>query len=450
MASDPHSYVPDALTNQLLERDATIIAGVEKLRFFPLAVSGGQGSHLIEAGGRRLLDLSASWTAAGLGYGHPAIVDAVASEVRSPAGASGLSAISETAISLAEKLSETIPHSGTTERRVYLGNAGTDANDVALRACRRATGRSRIIAFEGGYHGGMGVAMGVSHVFVAAGVPADPDVTFLPFPNPIRPHTKNSQTVLTDVQDRIHDELARGDVACVIVEPIQSDGGLVIPPHGFLAMLSEECRTFGVPLIVDEVKVGLGRTGYLHACEFDEIVPDIITLGKSLGGGLPLSAAVGPAWIFDDGTASSLLTSAGNPVCAAAGLAVLSVIERDNLAQRAGTLGESFRHALEAGVESRGLRDKVGSVRGRGLTIGIDLVKGGELGSPNPLLARKAVFRAWQLGAVVFYVGDHVIEVTPPLVLTNDELHEGVEILLTALSEAEQVTDDQIAPYAGW
>jgi 4-aminobutyrate aminotransferase len=296
----------------------------------------------------------------------------------------------------------------------------------------------------------MGVAMGVSHVFVAAGVPADPDVTFLPYPNPIRPHTGDSRTVLTDLQFRVHDELTRGDVACVIVEPIQSDGGLVIPPQGFMAMLAEACRTHDVPLIVDEVKVGLGRTGYLFACDYDGINPDIITLGKSLGGGLPLSAAVGPAWILDDSTASSLLTSAGNPVCAAAGLAVLSEIQSHKLTQRAGALGETFRQLLEAGVDSRGLRDRVGSVRGRGLTIGIDLVQGGDLGSPNPMLARKTVFRAWQLGAVVFYVGDHVIEVTPPLILTDDEMHESVEILLTALNEAERVTDDEIAPYAGW
>lgn len=438
------------MTQRLLDRDDSIIAGLEKLRFFPLAVVGGRGSHLIEAGGRELLDLSAAWTAAGLGYGHPVVADAVRSAVGNPAGASGLSAISEAAVGFAEQLSATIANPWGEERRVYLGNAGTDANDVALRACRRAKNRKRIIAFEGGYHGGMGLAMAVSHVFVATGIPPDPDTVFLPFPNLERPHTGDPGSVVSDIHARLHYELAKEDVACVIVEPIQSDGGLIVPPDGFLRILSEECRAFGVPLIVDEIKVGLGRTGVMHACEYDGVIPDIITFGKALGGGLPLSAAVGPAWIFDDGTATSLLTSAGNPVCAAAGSAVLSVIAGEGLASQAAVLGRAFCESLREGVLSRGLQDRVGSVRGRGLTIGIDLVRDGDLSMPDPVLARKAAYRAWQLGAVVFYVGDHVLEVTPPLILTEEEMKSGVDILLTAIAEAGQVSDVEIAPFAGW
>lgn len=434
----------------LIARDSAIIAGVEKLRFFPLAVSGGRGSRLIEEGGRELLDLSASWTAAGLGYGHPAVVEAVTGAIANPPGVSGLSAISDVAIELAERLAACLPSAMHHDQRVYLGNSGTDANDVVLRACRRATGRRRIIAFEGGYHGGMGLAMGVSHVFVASGSIPDPDVTFLPYPDPVRPHTGDPATVLADVAAQVHRHISQGDVACVIVEPIQSDGGLVVPPQGFLSMLAEQCRAAGVPLIVDEVKVGLARTGTMHAFEYDGITPDIITFGKSLGGGLPLSAAVGPSWILDEGTASSLLTTAGNPVCAAAGVAVLSVLEGDRLDSRAAQAGAHMREAIVSGVADRGLSDRVGSVRGRGLTIGIDLVREGDLASPDPLLARKAVYRAWQLGGVVFYVGDHVLEVTPPLTISDDELVEGVEILLSAIEEADQVDDATVAPFAGW
>jgi 4-aminobutyrate aminotransferase len=448
-ALSPSVGEPQAV-RQLLERDSGIIAGVEKLRFFPLAVIGGKGSHLIEAGGRALLDLSASWTAAGLGYGHPAIVEAVCAGIQNPAGGSGLSAISEAAVTLAEQLSADLQEVGGSNRRVYLGNSGTDANDVALRACRRATGRERIVAFKGGYHGGLGLAMGVSHIFAAAGVPADPNVTFLPYPDPWRPHTGDAGTVLDDVILRLRDELSRENVACVILEPIQSDGGMVIPPDGFLSLVADACHEKSVPLIVDEVKVGLGRTGYLHAFAHEGIAPDIITLGKTLGGGLPLSAAVGPAWILDHGTASSLLTSAGNPICAAAGLAVLSVVRRDGLAQRSRVLGERLRAALKTGIADQGLSDRVGSIRGRGLTIGIDLVKNGDLSTPDPELARKTVYRAWELGAVVFYVADNVLEITPPLVMTDDEMNEGVEILLTAIAEAETVSNEQIRQFSGW
>lgn len=188
----------------------------------------------------------------------------------------------------------------------------------------------------------------------------------------------------------------------------------------------------------------------MHAFEHEGFTPDIITFGKSLGGGLPLSAAVGPAWILDEGTASSLLTTAGNPVCAAAGVAVLSVIQGERLDARAEQAGVILRDAVATGVAERDLDDRVGSVRGRGLTIGIDLVRGGDLSSPDPLLARKVVYRAWQLGAVVFYVGDHVLEVTPPLTISDSEILEGADLLLTAIEEADRVSDAMVAPFAGW
>ena len=168
----------------VLRRDGLFIAGVEKLRFFPLAVESGDGSYLVEVGGRRLLDLSASWTAAGLGYGHPEIADAIASAAKAPAGASGLSSISGDAVALAERLAGIVPMTG--DLRVYLGNAGTDANETALQACRRATGKRRVVAFIGGYHGGMGLARAASQVLNPS-APADPGITFLPYPDPLRP-----------------------------------------------------------------------------------------------------------------------------------------------------------------------------------------------------------------------------------------------------------------------
>ncbi|MGA0092328.1 MAG: aspartate aminotransferase family protein, partial [Candidatus Nanopelagicales bacterium] len=428
----------------LLARDDHAIAGVEKLRFFPLAVTSGEGSYLIEAGGRRLLDLSASWTAAGLGYGHPEIADAVSSAARAPAGASGLSSISADAIALAERLIEIVPMSG--DLRVYLGNAGTDANESVLQACRRATGRRRVVAFIGGYHGGLGLARAVSQVLNAS-APADPGVTFLPYPDPVRPRTGDVVTTVEQDLVALDRNLAMGDVACVILEPIQSDGGIVIPAPGFLSGVRDITHRHGVPLIVDEVKVGLGRTGALHAFSHEGISPDIVTFGKSLGAGLPLSAAVGPAEILDSGTASSLLTSAANPICARAGITMLDILIRDDLATRAGQVGGAVRDALTHGVTQQGLHGCVGDVRGRGLTIGIDLVSDERSRQRAPGLARKAVYRAWQLGAIVFYVGGNVLEVTPPLTLSDQEAREGVSILLQAIAEAEQVSDDEVAAF---
>lgn len=429
-------------------RDAAAVAGIEKLRFFPLEVVSGHGSTLVTPDGRELLDLSATWTASGLGHGHPAIVEAVSRAVRTAPGSGALSAVHPDSVGLAEDLLALVP--GTGERRVYLGHAGSDANDVALRACRHATGRRTVLAFEHSYHGGVGVAMGVSGVHVDAGVPADPDAVFIPYPNSFRPTDDGIDADVAACLATAEQHLAGDTIACLIVEPILSDGGLVVPPDGFLARLHDLCRAHGVPMICDEVKMGLGRPGTLHAFEHDDVVPEIVTFGKVLGGGLPLSAAVGPAEILDHPPAAALLTTAGNPVCAAAGRAVLATIVGDQLADRAAEVGALLSNALRDLAGSPGA-DRIGDVRGRGLAIGVELVDPAT-GDRDPRLAAQVVYRAWELGAVVYYVGGNVLEITPPLVLTEDEAVRGAEILGAAIADAAagRVDAEEVAKYAGW
>jgi 4-aminobutyrate aminotransferase len=432
----------------LYQRDERAVAGIEKLRFFPLEVVSGHGSTLVAPDSRELLDLSATWTASGLGHGHPAIVEAVSRAVRTAPGSGGLSAVHPDSVGLAEDLLALVPGSG--ERRVYLGHAGSDANDVALRACRHATGRRTIIAFEHSYHGGVGVAMGVSGVHVDAGAPADPEAVFLPYPNPFRPGPDGIDADVTGCIDLAEQHLAGGSIACLIVEPILSDGGLIVPPDGFLARLHELCRRHGVPMICDEVKMGLGRPGTLHAFDHDGIAPDIVTFGKVIGGGLPLSAAVGPAEILDFPPAAALLTTAGNPVCAAAGRAVLAAIVGDGLADRAAAVGMQLADGLRALAGSPGA-ERIGDVRGRGLAIGLELVDP-HTGDRDPRLAAMVCYRAWELGAVVYYVGGNVLEITPPLVLTDSEATRAVEMLGAAIADAAagRVDAEEVAKYAGW
>jgi 4-aminobutyrate aminotransferase len=432
----------------LYQRDEAAIAGIEKLRFFPLEVVSGHGSTLVTPDGRELLDLSATWTASGLGHGHPAVAEAVSRAVRNAPGSGGLSAVHPDSVGLAEDLLALVP--GTGERRVYLGHAGSDANDVALRACRHATGKRTVIAFEHSYHGGVGVAMGVSGVHVDAGLPADPDAVFLPFPNPFRPVRGDVQEDVTACLDLAEEHLSGGSIACVIVEPILSDGGLVVPPDGFLARLHEVCRRHGVPMICDEVKMGLGRPGTLHAFAHDDVVPDIVTFGKVLGGGLPLSAAVGPAEILDNPPAAALLTTAGNPVCTAAGRAVLATIVGDQLPDRAAKVGALLADGLRALSGSPG-SERIGDVRGRGLAIGLELVDP-DTGERDPRLAAQVVYRAWELGAVVYYVGGNVLEITPPLVLTEAEAGRAVEMIAAAIADAAagRVNAEEVARYGGW
>ncbi|WP_207345306.1 aspartate aminotransferase family protein [Arthrobacter sp. E3] len=436
--------------------DEQAIAGVEKLRFFPLAVESGRGCVLVEPGGRELLDFSASWTASGMGHGHPDIVSAVSKAIATAPGASILSMTHPDGVALAEQLLALVPSRPSLDgpRRVYLGHAGSDANDVALRGCRHATGRSGVIAFQGGYHGGLGIAQGVSGIHVDSGSPADPHVTFAPYPASYQPHTGDAATVVPETLRRVRLALAARTIAAVIVEPLQSDGGLLVPPPGFLEGLRQLCDEYGSYLIFDEVKVGLGRTGFLHAFEHDGVVPDIITLGKALGGGRPLSAAIGPAAVLDHPTASALMTTVGNPVSCAAGRAVLELLEE----------GEPVRNAAERGKQLSGLLHAyacapvrpgsahVGDVRGRGLSIGVEIVKSRDGKMPDDKLTAKTAFRAWELGLVAYPVRGNVLELTPPLTVSELEIERGVELLTRAIDDAALgvVSDAAIEPYSGW
>jgi 4-aminobutyrate aminotransferase len=427
---------------QLYERDR-VVAGVEKLRFFPLAVESGQGSWLVEPGGRRLLDLSATWTACGLGHGHPAVREALARAASAPPGAGMLSAAHEDAVALAEELLELTPGAG--ERRVYFGHAGSDANDVAIRCAVHATGRPAVLAFEHSYHGGIGVAMKASGVHVDAGsVARDDQVRFTPYPDPYR--APDGYPGVLAALDRA---LAGGDVACLLVEPILSDGGLVVPPDGFLADVAARCAAAGTLLICDEVKVGLGRPGTWHAFGHDGITPDIVTFGKALGAGVPISAAIGPAAVFDEPAASALLTTAGNPYSTAVARAVLATTKKEGLVERAAAAGSRLRQGLR---EATAHLDVVGDVRGRGLAIGVDLVTDRASRTRDPQLAAKTVYRVWELGGAVFYVGGNVLEVTPPLVITDAEVDRAAELLARGIEDAAngRVSDAQVAPYAGW
>lgn len=424
-----------------LERDR-VLAGVEKLRFFPLVVESGAGCWLTEPGGRQLLDLSATWTACGLGHGHPAMVEALTRAAAAPPGAGALSAIHPDAVALAETLLEIVP--GTGERRVYLGHAGSDANDVAIRSALAATGRSIVAAFQRSYHGGLGIAMAASGVHVESGNAATPDqVRFLPYPEPYRDLPGSYPAII----EQIRDALAPRDVACLLVEPILSDGGLIVPPDGFLRDVAALCAASGTLLICDEVKVGLGRPGTLHAFAHDGITPDIVTFGKSLGAGLPISAAVGPASVLDHPAGSALLTTAGNPWSTAVARSVLTVLREDDLSARADAMGARLRAGL---AEATAGLDVVGDIRGRGLAIGVDLVADRDSRTRDPRLAARVVYRAWELGAVVYYVGGNVLEVTPPLVINEAEVDRAVDILTTAIQTADHVTDEQLAPFAGW
>jgi 4-aminobutyrate aminotransferase len=429
-------------------RDEAAIGALQKLRFFPLTVTGGKGCRIRDDSGRWLIDLSAAWGAASLGYGHPALIEAVSQAAADPAGASILSAASGPAIKLAENLLATLPH--MKDAKVWFGHSGSDANETAYRAVTAATGRSRVLAFAGAYHGGTAGSIAISgHPSQKSG--RAPGLTLLPYPGLRSSDDPTGDRLVAFLEERFASDLPAEDVAALFIEPIQSDGGVVIPAAGALRKLAQACRRRGILVICDEVKVGLARTGRMHCFTHEGFEPDLVCFGKGLGGGLPISALVGPAAILDHASAFAMQTLHGNAISVAAAQAVLSAIREEDLAGRAAAVGERLIASL---TRLRARHRAIADVRGRGLAIGIEIEPEAGAEMSAKMLTAMIVYRAFELGAVMYYVGmrSNVIELTPPLTLSEAEADEAAAIIDQAISDAMAgaVAPTTVAGFAGW
>ncbi|MCL7999716.1 aspartate aminotransferase family protein [Brucella sp. 21LCYQ03] len=424
----------------LYAREARSISRLAHLRFFPLAVTGGKGATLRGDDGRVLIDFSASWGASSLGHSHPAIRSAVDAAISDQAGASYLSSANLPTIELAEMLLELAP--ARAAGRVWFGHSGSDANETTSRVIRAVTGRPGIIAFEGAYHGGTSGSMAFSG-HPSQQEPRSQHVTLVPYP------TSCQDGVLKAIDDAI--ALKPGYYGAFFIEPIQSDGGILVPPPGFLEAVQSRCRDNDILLVSDEVKVGIGRTGVLHAFQNFGIEPDVLVLGKGLGGGLPISSMIGPEWLMNDRTAFSFQTLHGNPVCAAAAAAVLRTIDREMLLKNASKVGYFLKETLN---ELAARQPAILEVRGVGLVLGIELRDSILSGVTARELTARIVYRAFQLGLVMYYVGvnSNVLEITPPLNITYEEAMRGVEIIERAINDvvSGELDFSNYPQFSGW
>lgn len=444
----------DVTVDQLDEMDGGLIADALKIRFSPHTTAQGRGARLIDVEGREYIDFAAGWAVANTGYSHPHVKQRIVEQLERTTFASLLSSMHLPAVELAERLVELVP--GSFEKKVWYGLSGSDASETIGRLLPLATGKRRIVSFIGAYHGSTAGSMAMSaHVawtpFITGG-----HVVKVPYPHPYRCPFPGSTDCAGDAIRFLEDYIFKTicppeDVAGIVVEAVQSDGGDIVPPPEFLPMLKDLCARHDIYLVVDEVKVGMGRTGEMFAFEHSDVVPDAVILGKALGGGLPLSAVVARREILDAGTATALFTTGGNILSCAAGLANLEAIEQDGLVESARRVGAHLHQRLSALADRHPL---IGDVRGKGLIQGVELVRDRESKEPASTEAAKVVFRAYELGLVVFYVGmfSNVLEVTPPLVISEAEVDRGVEILDQALADVEagRVSDTAVARYAGW
>ncbi|HEY8448209.1 MAG TPA: aspartate aminotransferase family protein [Thermomicrobiales bacterium] len=448
------SSAPTMTTAQAVEMDRRLIADALKIRYTPFVLDHGEGPYLFDTDGRRYLDFGAGWALATLGYSNERVRAAVAEQVSRTTFGGLISGINLPALELAERLTALVP--GDFEKKVWFGLSGSDASETAQRLVLRATGKRRLVSFIGSWHGTTEASMALSaHPSLTSA--AGGHVLKVPYPNPYRnPFGDGSGNVTDQCLNFLENYLFRTicppeEVAAVFVEAVQSDGGDIVPPPDFLPKLRALCDRHGILLVVDEIKVGMGRTGRWFAFQHADVVPDLVLLGKSLGGGLPLSAIVGRREILDAGTGIALFTTVGNAASCASGLAVVEETERLGLVAAA---AENGRYLHERLKERLGRFPIVGDVRGLGMIQGVELVTDRESKEPDQSSGAKIVYRAYELGLIVYYAGmwGNVIEITPPLILTREQIDEGVAILEQAIDDVLQgkVPDEAVAEFAGW
>ncbi len=444
-------------TDELVARDTQALANVLKVRFYPLAVEREEGCTITDVDGTQYLDFMAGWAVANTGYGNREVLEPVMAQMERTSFATLTAFVNQPAVELAERLIALMP--GKFPKKAWFGLHGSDATDALAKLVPMASKRPRLISYIGGYHGQTGGSAALSGHTAQARVTGGGHIVKVPYPYPYRClfGSMSPEECGTRYLEYIEHYIFRTicppeDTAGIIIEAVQSDGGDIVPPDNYLPGLQTLCRKYGIMLLLDEVKVGFGRTGKMFGFENWGIVPDAVALGKSIGSGVAaLSAVVGRAEILDVGTAINMYTVAGNPVSCTAGLATLDVIERRGLVENARDVGayllDGFRH-----LQTR--HDAIGDVRGKGMILGVELVRDRQTKEPAATEAAKVVFRCKELGLILFYGGiySNVIEITPPLIMTRQQADRGLAIIDRALSDVQagRFPDEKLGIYAGW
>lgn len=407
--------------------------------FQPAIIEAASGSFMTTTDGRRLLDFASGQMSTILGHSHPEVT----AVIREQAGElvhlySQL--LSRPVIDLAEALAKIAP--GKLER-VLLLSTGGESNEAALRMAKTATGGYEILALSRSWHGvTQGAASATYNSSRQGHGPAAPGSFVLPAPTPYRPRFTKGEVYdwegELDYGFELYDKQTTGNPAALIVESIFSSGGVVVPPKGYLKALAERARKRGLLVIVDEAQTGLGRTGRMFDHENDEMVPDFVTLSKTLGAGLPLSAVITTAKIEDTCFEKKFhfyTTHASDPLPAAVGLKVIEIILRDKLADRAKQAGDRLKQGFETMMQRY---EVIGDVRGRGLMMGVELVKDRHSKEPAPELAAKIMNRALDLGMSTSVVrgGWGVFRIAPPITISDAEIDLGLTIFEQALRES--------------
>ena len=434
------SNFPGPKGRALIERDSSVVSKSYP-RAFPFAMDHGKGSEVWDVDGNRFLDFAAGIAVASTGYSHPKVVKAIQEQAEKFLHISS-DFYHENWIELSEKLAAIAPFEE--DARVFLTNSGTESVEAAIKLARYKTGRSGFIGFLGGFHGRtMGsLAFTASKAKYKRGFGATMGgVVHAPYPNAYRPLLARrkgegyGETVVRYIEEEIMGRiLPADDVAGIVIEPIQGEGGYIVPPPEFFPALRELCDKHGILLIADEVQAGMGRTGKWWSIENFGVEPDIITSAKGIASGVPLGAMIARDSVMTWTPGTHGNTYGGNPLACAAGNATIDLIGESFMANAA----EVGEYALDALAEIAERHPSIGDVRGKGLMIGIDFVKDKESREINGVLRDRVSDLAFERGLITLGCGESVIRVSPPLNITKSEIDEGLMVLEESITVAER------------
>jgi 4-aminobutyrate aminotransferase/(S)-3-amino-2-methylpropionate transaminase len=431
---DLKTAIPGPRSLEILERKAKVVADPLSI-YLPIVIEEGRGALITDVDGNTFIDFTGGVGCLNVGHSHPRVVAAAQEQLDRFAHTDFTIVPYEVYVTLSERLTKLAPISG--ETRAAFFNAGTEATENAVKFARSYTKRPAVIAFEGGFHGRTLLSMSLTsktHPYKAGLGPFSPEVYRVPYAQDYRgPSAREALAVL---ERALVTQVAAEQVAAIVIEAVQGEGGFVVAPPEFLEGVRRICDDNGIVLVVDEVQTGYGRTGKMWGIDHYSIEPDLITVAKSIAAGLPLSGVIGRAEIMNAPADSAVGgTYVGNPVAQAAACAVLDVFEEEGLVERSAVLGDTMR-ARMLGWQER--FDAIGDVRGLGMMLAMEFVHDRETKDPAPELATAVAEAAAARGLLLLKSGiySNCIRVLAPLVLTDAEADEALGVWEEALEAA--------------
>jgi 4-aminobutyrate aminotransferase / (S)-3-amino-2-methylpropionate transaminase / 5-aminovalerate transaminase len=433
-AIDIRTEIPGPRSREILARKEQVVADPLSI-YLPVVVEEGRGALITDVDGNTFVDFVGGVGCLNVGHSHPDVVAAAQEQLSRFAHTDFTIVPYEVYIQLAERLCATAPITGPTKAAFF--NAGTEAVENAIKFARSYTGRPAVIAFEGGFHGRTLLSLSLTsktHPYKAGLGPFAPEVYRVPFAHDYR--GPDVRTALEALERALVTQVAGENVAAIVIEPVQGEGGFLVAPRPFMEGVRRICDEHGILMVVDEVQTGFARTGRMWAIEHYGVEPDLITTAKSIAAGLPLSGVIGKAAIMDaPGDSAIGGTYVGNPVAQAAALAVLDVIEDEGLVGRSAEIGETIRERM---LRWQGRFAAIGDVRGLGAMLAIELVHDREAKTPAPDLATAVVEAAAARGLLLLKAGiyGNCIRVLVPLVISDAQLDEALDVWEEALDAA--------------